>query len=75
MQKIRDILIGVAGGVLLALGLSRACDRISGKNAYRYVGSGSPGRRAEDRLWESAGEHLDKALEILDRSGTGNIEE
>ena len=65
MQKVIDILLGAFAGFLLALGLSRACDRLTGNKTYRYLGSGSPGRRAEDRLWDSGREHLDRAADIL----------
>ena len=70
-EKICNILLGALAGFLLALGFSRACDKLTGNKAYRYIGSGSPSRRAEDRLWESAGDHIDRALGILSGSRGG----
>ena len=70
MQTLRNILIGFIGGILLALGLPRACDRIAGKSPFRYLGSGSPGRRAEDRLWMDVGERIDSVIGRLDDIGT-----
>lgn len=70
MQKVVDIIIGAVAGFLLALGFSRACDRLAGDKAYRYLGSGSPGRRAEDRLWDSGRDHLDRAASLLSGAGS-----
>ena len=69
MQKIVDILIGALAGFLLALGLSRAADRLAGRKAYRYLGSGGVGRSAEARLWDSGRDHIDRAIDIISGSG------
>ena len=70
MEKVIDVLAGLAAGVLLTLGLSWACDRVAGKRTYRYRGSGSPGRRAEAGLWDDLERRLDRAVTIVS-DGTG----
>lgn len=64
------MLVGLVAGILLALGFSRACDRLAGGKAYRYLGSGSPGRRAEDGLWRDAERRLDRSIDVL-----GNVKD
>lgn len=77
-KKIKPYLLGALAGLCLALGISRTRrnrDRYS-TVAHRYDNGANAGSRvAEDYLWDSLGDHLDRAVraaEELARESGGN---
>lgn len=65
MEKIRNILIGFIGGILLAFGFSRANERLKRSTGSTGSSTGSSGGSAEHRLWRSANERIDNLISYL----------